>query len=104
MVAAVFANTPFYGGGMKIAPRARMDDGLLDVCLIHAIPKLKLLGLFPSVYFGRHLAIDGVEYFPVSRAQVVPDRTLSVYADGEYVCETPAEIAAVRNALRVIVP
>jgi len=103
-MAAVFANGPFYGGGMKVAPRAQMDDGLLDVCLIHSMPKLKLLGLFPSVYFGRHLAIAGVEYFPLSGAQVEPDRTLSVYADGEYVCETPAEIAAVRSALRVVVP
>lgn len=104
LLAAVFANTPFYGGGMKVAPRAKMDDGLLDVCLIHAMSKLKLLSLFPSVYFGKHLGIGGVEYFPVSGARVEPDRTLGVYADGEYVCETPAEISAVRSAVRVIVP
>ncbi len=104
LLAAVFANTPFYGGGMKVAPRAQMDDGLLDVCLVRAISKLKLLGLFPSVYFGRHLGIDGVEYFPVAGARVEPDRTLGVYADGEYVCQTPAEMAAVSSALRVILP
>jgi diacylglycerol kinase (ATP) len=104
VMAAVFANAPFYGGGMKVAPRAQMDDGLLDVCLIRAISKVKLLGLFPSVYFGRHLGIDGVEYFAASRARVEPDRVLGVYADGEYVCETPVEIAAARGALRVIAP
>ena len=104
VMAAVFANTPFYGGGMKVAPRARMDDGLLDVCMIRAISKLKLLGVFPSVYLGRHLGIREVEYFPASALQVKTDRPLSVYADGEYVCETPIEIRAVRNALRVIVP
>jgi diacylglycerol kinase (ATP) len=104
VIAAVFANAPFYGGGMKVAPRAQMDDGLLDVCLVRAISKLKLLGVFPSVYFGRHLGIDGVEYFPALRARVEPDRVLGVYADGEYVCETPVEIAAARGALRVIVP
>jgi len=104
VMAAVFANAPFYGGGMKVAPRARMDDGLLDVCMIRAMSKLKLLAVFPSVYFGRHLGIDEVEYFPASILQVETDRPLSVYADGEYVCETPVEIRAVRNALRVIVP
>jgi diacylglycerol kinase (ATP) len=103
-MAAVFANTPYYGGGMKVAPRARMDDGLLDVCMIRAISKLKLLGVFPSVYFGRHLGIREVEYFPASALHVGTDRALSVYADGEYVCETPMEIRAVRDALRVIVP
>jgi diacylglycerol kinase (ATP) len=104
LMAAVFANAPYYGGGMKVAPRAQMDDGMLDVCLIHALPKLKLLGLFPSVYFGRHLGIDGVEYFPAARSAVETDRVLGVYADGEYVCETPAEFQAARNALRVIIP
>ena len=103
-MAAVFANTPFYGGGMKVAPRARMDDGLLDVCLIRALSKLKLLGVFPSVYLGRHLGIREVEYFPASALQVETDRPLGVYADGEYVCETPFEIRAIRNALHVIVP
>ena len=63
VVAAVFANTPVYGGGMRIAPKAHMDDGLLDVCLIRDIPKLKLLSVFPSVYFGRHLGIREVDYF-----------------------------------------
>ena len=80
-----------------------MDDGLLDVCLICALSKLKLLGVFPSVYLGRHLGIREVEYYPASALQVETDRPLGVYADGEYVCETPVEIRAVRNALRVIV-
>ena len=104
VMAAVFANTPFYGGGMKVAPRARMDDGLLEVCLIRAISKLKLLSVFPSVYFGRHLGISEVEYFPAPSIRVETDRPLGVYADGEYVCETPIEIRAARNALRVIAP
>ena len=104
VMVAVFANAPFYGGGMKVAPRARMDDGLLDVCVIRAIPKLKVLGLFPSVYFGRHVGVEGVEYFTAACSAVETDRALSVYADGEYVCETPVEFRAVRNALRVMVP
>ena len=50
-MAAVFANTPVYGGGMRVAPNAKMDDGQLDVCLIGNINKLKLAGVFPTVYF-----------------------------------------------------
>src|SRR5579863_240488 len=63
MMVAAFANTPTYGGGMKVAPRARLDDGKLDVCLIGRMNKFKLLCLFPSVFFGRHLGIREVEYF-----------------------------------------
>jgi diacylglycerol kinase (ATP) len=104
VMVAIFANAPFYGGGMKVAPRARMDDGRLDVCLIRAMAKVKVLGVFPSVYFGRHVGVDGVEYFTAACSVAETDRALSVYADGEYVCETPAEFRAVRSGLRVIVP
>jgi diacylglycerol kinase (ATP) len=104
VTAAVFANTPVYGGGMKIAPRARMDDGQLDVCVIRDIAKLKLLGVFPSVYFGRHLGIREVEYFVTPRVRVETEQPMAVYADGEYVCCTPVGIGAARGAMRVVVP
>lgn len=104
LVVAVFANTPVYGGGMRIAPRAKMDDGQLDVCLIHDIHKLKLVGVFPTVYFGRHLGIREVDYFTTARVRVETDRPLDVYADGEYVCGTPAEVGVAGGALRVVVP
>jgi diacylglycerol kinase family enzyme len=101
---AVFANTPFYGGGMNIAPRARMDDGLLDICVIRDMSKLKLMSVFPSVYFGQHLGFREVGYFPAAGARVETGRALDVYADGEYVCQTPVDIGVAPSALRVIVP
>jgi diacylglycerol kinase (ATP) len=104
VVAAVFANTPFYGGGMRVAPKAQLDDGRLDVCLIHDIPKLKLLSVFPTVYFGGHLGIREVDYFPVICARVETDRPLDVYADGERVCSTPVEIGVAHAVLKVIAP
>ena len=102
VTAAIFANAPFYGGGMKIAPRANMEDGQLDVCIIGDISKLKLASVFPSVYFGRHVAIREVEYFPIERTRVETDPPLDVGADGEYICRTPVEIGIAKCALRVI--
>lgn len=98
------ANAPAYGDGMKIAPRARLDDGMLDICSIGAISSLKLLRLFPTVFFGKHLGIREVDYFQCARVRVETDRRLDVYADGEYVCQTPVEIGIQPSALRVIVP
>ena len=103
MVAA-FANAPTYGGGMKIAPQAQLDDGRLDVCLIGHMNKFKLVCLFPTLYFGRHLSIPQVEYFQVERLRIETKEPLDVYADGEYVCRTPVEVSVARAALRVIVP
>ena len=101
---AAFANTPLYGGGMKVAPEAKMDDGLLDVCLVDAVDPLRLLRLFPTVYSGRHLKVREVEYFPTSRLRVETEHPMDVYADGEYVCQTPIEVSVQRSALKVIAP
>jgi diacylglycerol kinase (ATP) len=100
---AAFANTSTYGGGMKIAPHARMDDGLLDVCVIGGVDAFKLACMFPTVYFGRHLRIREVKYFQASRLQVETETPLDVYADGEYVCRTPVEVSVAHAALHVLV-
>jgi diacylglycerol kinase (ATP) len=101
-VLAAFANTPWYGGGMRIAPQADMADGLLDACLVGKLSKAKLLRLFPSVYSGKHLGFPEVEYFQNSRFQLATQQPIDVYADGEFVCQTPVEIGVAARALRVI--
>jgi diacylglycerol kinase (ATP) len=101
---AAFANTPLYGGGMRIAPRAQMDDGQLDVCVIGGINRFKLACMFPAVYFGRHLRIREVDYFQAGRLRVETETPLDIYADGEYVCRTPAEITIEHGALKVLSP
>ncbi len=102
-ILAAFANTPTYGGGMKIAPRARIDDGKLDVCVIAAIDRFKLFCMFPTVYSGRHLKIRAVDYFQSERLRVQTETPLHVYADGEHVCQTPIEVSVNPAALKVII-
>jgi diacylglycerol kinase (ATP) len=99
---AAFANTSTYGDGMKIAPHARIDDGQLDVCVIGGIDSFKLFCMFPTVYFGRHLTIRGVNYFQASRVRVETETPLEVYADGEFVCRTPVEVSLQPGALKVL--
>lgn len=104
IIVAAFANTSIYGGGMKIAPRAKLDDGLLDLCIVNNMNKLALLTLFPTVYFGRHLSIQQVFYSQTSSIAVQTQSPADIYADGEYVCQTPAEVSIAPRALSVIVP
>lgn len=101
---AAFANTSTYGGGMKIAPHAKIDDGQLDVCVIGRIGPFKLASMFPTVYFGRHLSIRGVEYFKAARVRVETEFPLDIYADGEFVCRSPVEISVAPRALQVLMP
>jgi diacylglycerol kinase (ATP) len=99
---AAFANTQFYGDGMRIAPEADFADGKLDVCRINALNPFRLFCVFPTVYFGRHLRLPEVEYSRAQRVRVQTETPLEIYADGEFVCETPAEISVAAEALRVI--
>jgi diacylglycerol kinase (ATP) len=99
-----FANAPAYGDGIRIAPRALLDDGKLDVCVVGKMRKARLLRLFPSVLSGRHLSIPELKYFQTERLRVETEKAMDIYADGEYVCRTPVEISLQRAALRVIVP
>src|ERR1700685_2836319 len=99
---AAFANTPTYGGGMKIAPHAKLDDGLLDVCVIAGLDPFKLACMFPTVSFCHHLRIRGGSSFQTADARVETEHPLDIYADGEYVCRTPVEITVQREALQVL--
>jgi diacylglycerol kinase (ATP) len=101
---AVIANAPTYGGGIKIAPKAKLDDGKLDICVVRSMDMFSLFCLFPTVYFGRHLISQKVEYGQSDRVNIETEIPLDVYADGEYVCRTPAEFRVARHALQVIVP
>ena len=96
-------NGPQYGQGMRLTHRARMDDGLLDVCFVRLLSKLRLLRLFRVVYRGEHLGMKEVEYFQAARLRIATDPVSEVFADGEYICRTPVEIVVRREALRVIV-
>ena len=103
-VLAAFANASTYGGGMQIAPRAQIDDGQLDLCLVRDLDKFKLFCLFPTVYFGLHLSMPKVEYWQTERLRLETEPAMDVYADGEFVCRTPIEVSVARRALPVVVP
>lgn len=103
-IVVAFANAPTYGDGIKIAPHARLDDGKLDICVVGNMGKLRLLRRFPSVYSGSHLSISEVKYFQTESLRIETVTPVDVYADGEYVCQTPVEVRVERAALRVIIP
>lgn len=97
-----FANAQAYGHGIRIAPQAKLDDGLLDLVFVRRAGPARLLTVFPSAYFGRHLGLREVEYRRVRRLHISTETPLDIYADGEFICQTPAEVTVRPKALRVI--
>lgn len=104
IVVAATANTPFYGGGMKVAPAADPTDGLFHVCVIKAFARIRLLALFPTVYRGSHVRRPEVEMLRTRSLRVSCERPLSLYGDGELLGTTPIEMEVRPRALRVCVP
>jgi YegS/Rv2252/BmrU family lipid kinase len=100
------ANSRAFGGGMFVAPHAKLDDGLFDVVVVEEVGKLRYLANLPKVFKGTHVEQDEVTELPAAGAeiQVSADRDFAVYADGEHLADLPATLRVLPRALRVIAP
>ncbi|HEV2061113.1 MAG TPA: diacylglycerol kinase family protein [Solirubrobacteraceae bacterium] len=97
-------NSGCYGGGMRLAPDASLDDGLLDVVLIGAQSKRGFLATLPKAFSGAHVRHPAVRVLRARELRVAADRPFTVYADGDPIGDTPVTIRVVPHALRVLVP
>jgi diacylglycerol kinase (ATP) len=99
MLCAV-ANGPAFGGGMRIAPDAKVDDGYLDLFIVHAMSRLELLKVFPKVYTGGHVTHPAVE-FVRAKSVKLSSGNMPVYSDGEARGHSPLTATVVPGALSV---
>jgi YegS/Rv2252/BmrU family lipid kinase len=98
------ANSGFYGGGMRLAPHARLDDGALDVILIRECSRLRCAMTLPKVFRGAHINDPTVSELRGAEVRVDADRPFTVYADGDPVGKLPIVLRAVPAALKVLLP
>jgi diacylglycerol kinase (ATP) len=97
-------NTPTYGGGVRLAPDARIDDGLLDVVSIGEMNILGVLKLLPRLMGSGELRTSQLKRWQVKHVIMVTDRPALFHGDGEILGATPVEIEVVPRAMRVLVP
>jgi diacylglycerol kinase (ATP) len=100
----VAGNTDRYGGGMRITPKASLDDGLLDLCLVKPVSRLTLLRVFPKVFKGGHLDHPAVAYAQTRSVTMESKEPAELFADGEFIQSLPATIETLPSALDVVVP
>lgn len=98
------ANATGYGGGMLLAPAARLDDGLFDVVLTGQMSKRRALLALMKVFKGGHVREPSVRVQRARELHVDADRPFVVYADGDPIGETPVTIRVHPGALRVLAP
>ncbi|MEP6476858.1 MAG: diacylglycerol kinase family protein [Actinomycetota bacterium] len=99
----VVGNSRSYGGGMRVLPTAVIDDGVLDVCIVHALSTSAFLRAFPRVFRGTHVRHPKVSMLRATHVRVEANRSIQVYADGERVGSLPARFQIVPGALRLVV-
>ena len=99
----IVCNGPSLGGGMRIAPAARVDDGLLDVVVLGDLGRIELAGWLPTVFWGGHLANRKIRTWQAPACTVRTAAASAVQLDGELVGSPPLEISAQPAALRLLV-
>ena len=100
------ANGIYAGGGFKLAPKASIEDSLIDIAAIGDFPKLQRLIRLPQARAGKHLRLGNVHYRQLAEAEISSEDKLVAHVDGEPY-RLPREaftVKAVPNALRVLVP
>lgn len=98
------ANARYFGGGMKIAPDAKLDDGRLDIVTIGDMDAMQILGNAPRLYFGKHLSMQEVHHTLAQRVMARPAEKgaeVGIEVDGELPGRLPATFEILPRALRV---
>ena len=97
------SNTRYTGTHFMIAPDAVIDDGLLDVTLLEALPRRRLLKLFPSIYSGRHIEYREISTCKAAAISIRSPRAMLLGPDGEFYGNSPAEITCLQKDLTIFV-
>lgn len=97
----VIANGAYTGGGMNLAPGARVDDGHLNVLLMHNLSLVQRLKVFPRIYSGSHIRSRLFSYFDASSIAIEAEERVLVEADGELLGTTPCSVTVLPSQLLV---
>ncbi len=91
------------GGGMKVTPDAKVNDGLLDVLVVQALSRISFLRIFPRVFTGEHVTDPRVTIYRARKVRIESDGVVA-YADGERMSLLPIDVEVVPGALSLLVP
>ncbi len=99
------ANSKTYGGGMRAAPGAMLDDGLLEVVVLESVSKRAFLTrIFPKVFKGTHVSEPHVHVFRARELALSADRPFAMYADGDPIGQLPVRVRALAGAITMLLP
>lgn len=104
LLLAALLNTPSFGGGLRVAPDARMDDGLGEVVLLETLRRWEVAALLPRLLWSGELRTRRATRLRASRIKIAASVPIKFQGDGEILCATPLEIEVLPGALRILAP
>lgn len=104
LLLAAVANGRYYGGGMLPAPKAEIADGLLDICLVDTMKKIKILALFPRLIKGTHIHMKEVSFYKGKHIRIKSESSLSINIDGEILRGSEASFEIIPGGVSIIIP
>ena len=93
-------NTIHTGKGMKMAPKAKLNDGLIDIILLKRASRLRVLKIFLQLFSGKHIYDPLVQYMQV-KSFSINSKNDCLNIDGENIGKTPIEVSVERNAIQL---
>ncbi len=100
----IMANGNYYGGGMKAAPHAVMDDGLLDFYLVNKVKRRQVPFLLPKFMKGRHDELKVVRHYKGKKIFIDSDKPLPMNIDGEIMLSNHVEVDVKASVLQLLLP
>ena len=98
----VACNSVHIGKGMKMAPHAKLDDGLIDLVIVQAgITRRRLLSVLPKLFDGTHIKEPEVDYYQAASFSLFPETDGVLNIDGEMLGTTPIKVDMMQNAIEV---
>ena len=104
LLLASVLNTPTFGSGIRLAPNARIDDGLLDLIFVEELSFGQLLRIVPGLLLSGKLEIPQLSRMQIKRVRLETETPRAFHGDGEILGPTPVEIEVVPNAVRILAP
>lgn len=99
----IISNGRYFGGGMEIAPLAKLDSGVFNVLAIGDISRIELIRNFLKVYKGTHLSHPAIDFREARSVRVRPEKAVALEMDGECAIIVEATYTIVTHAIELLV-
>jgi len=99
----IACNTIHVGKGMKMAPKAQLDDGLVDVIIVPKVNRFSLLKLFPKLFTGEHINSPELQYKQVNSFSIIPKENNKLNIDGELLGTTPVNVRVLQKEIEILI-